>query len=407
MSLTDFLADGPSTTSWADDEVVLPSAPMAVTGETGMERGAGGRRDYGSQYGREPRAPVEFPTEPPYTAYVGNLPFNADDAMIRTVFPADVVSIRLIRNPENDKPKGFGYVKFETLDALKSAVAQDGTAELGGRQLRINVSEQRPEHKEGPSNWRRTDSMPPSDSASPVASRTNSGFGRGGAREPREPRESLADSISDWRAFRPDPPAHAPPRERREPREPRESKEYREPREPRESLADTISDWRAYRPEPSAAPAGTPPRRSGAGAFGSERPPRPAANDTAAAAADDAANWRRDQPLESTGREYQPPRAPREPREPREPRAGPRNSGERGERGERSDRGDAPWRVAKPAAPVEEGKDEEWSQVQKSSSGRRSETQSPRSSERRTGGPGFFKRDANKTTADESGSWRR
>ncbi|KAJ2381064.1 Eukaryotic translation initiation factor 4B, partial [Coemansia sp. RSA 2603] len=208
MSLVDFLADAPATTSWADEELVLPSAPMAALSEAPSTR-------------REPRAPVEFPTEPPYQAHVGNLPFNADESMVRALFTGPVQSVRLMRNPENDKPRGYGYVRFDTLEALKEAVAQDGV-ELGGRALRISVSEPQAQ-RDGPSNWRR-------DEASPFGSRSNSGFGRPG----REPRESVADSISDWRAHRAEPSAVAsPPR-----REPREHREPREPREPRESLAD-------------------------------------------------------------------------------------------------------------------------------------------------------------------------
>ncbi|KAJ1720304.1 Eukaryotic translation initiation factor 4B [Coemansia erecta] len=433
MSLVDFLGDAPASASWADEELVLPSAPMAVLAESPSTR-------------REPRAPVDFPTEPPYQAHVGNLPFNADDAMVRGLFALDVQSVRLVRNPENDKPRGYGYVRFDSLDGLKAAVALDG-AELGGRALRISVSEPQGQ-RDGPSNWRRGD-----DAASPFGSRSNSGFGRPAAREPRE---SVADSISDWRAHRAEPSAIASPprREHREPREPREPREFREPREPRESVADSISDWRAHRAEPTPLPAPrreprepreprespadniadwrahraepVSPRVGRSAAFG-DRPPR--------AAKPEEDEWRRDQPIEP--RDYQPPRppreprTPREPREPREPRATPAAAAA----------AEGPWRVAKPAveetpAAAEAATDaaaeadasasaspakaaeeaDEWSRVGNRASGRRgpgNEGRSPRHGERRGGGNnGFFRRDgarpaAAAAAADDSASWRR
>lgn len=64
--------------------------------------------------------------------------------------------------PDN-KPKGFGYVEFGSLDSLKSALAMTGT-DLNGRIVRISVAEA-PKGREGRSDedmtWARTGPLAP------------------------------------------------------------------------------------------------------------------------------------------------------------------------------------------------------------------------------------------------------
>ncbi|KAJ1900982.1 Eukaryotic translation initiation factor 4B, partial [Kickxella alabastrina] len=383
MSLVDFLGEGASTTSWADDEIYLPSAPMASTGASAADSSGYARRDYGGSSGiQSDRAAVDFPTSPPYTSFVGNLSFNADEAALRDFFAGlPVDSVRLIRDRENDKPKGYGYVQFADLESLKVAVGMDGR-DLGGRPVRINVSEQRQDNAResaptGP--WRRPAGE--DTATSPFASRSSSGFGR--PQRDFAAASSAADS-GDWRSSRPEPSATAyaaapPPqvRERREFREPRESaeasaadagdwrvnrpepsatayaaapppqvrerREFREPREPREPSAADAGDWRVNRPEPadirtvfgndrspSATRTGRVRRDSPAGATAPAAADAAADDGADAAAAavqgEEAGAWRKDKP--TMPRDYQParersesrePRVQRKPREPREP----------------------------------------------------------------------------------------
>lgn len=54
----------------------------------------------------------------------------------------DVVSVRLIEDRELQRPKGFGYVEFASVEGLKQALALDGES-FQGRTVRIKVADPR------------------------------------------------------------------------------------------------------------------------------------------------------------------------------------------------------------------------------------------------------------------------
>lgn len=98
----------------------------------------------------------EFPTEAPFTAYVGNLSYNITDnqeltskltALAKDLLAADVVitEARIMMDHRNPSPKprhrGFAYVQLETLDMLKALMElNDRGAALEGRQLVLDTS---------------------------------------------------------------------------------------------------------------------------------------------------------------------------------------------------------------------------------------------------------------------------
>ncbi|KAI8988271.1 hypothetical protein BDF20DRAFT_854780 [Mycotypha africana] len=196
MSLSDFLADGPSggSSSWADDVVDLPTAPAAREDRSegyssrgfdderndrgygeerrySNDRGFGGDRRGSDRYERgrgrgrggfesrgerpyTPRSPVELPTEAPFTARVANLSFDSSEDDLSNLFSnLKVSNIRLVRD-RDERPKGFGYVEFEDLDSLKSALELSGE-NVQGRNIRVMVAE--PPREDRPRRVDRTD----------------------------------------------------------------------------------------------------------------------------------------------------------------------------------------------------------------------------------------------------------
>ncbi|GLB40657.1 putative RNA recognition motif containing protein [Lyophyllum shimeji] len=145
ISLNEFLGDN-TLGSWADEMDSLPNAPATRTeddlGRPGDRYGRRGDDFLSTRPDRAaiPRDDVPLPTQPPYTAFIGNLAFDLTESELEDFFsPAKAKSVKIIRDRE-DKPKGFGYIEFEELDGLKDALAKTGL-NFSGRTIRVSVAE--------------------------------------------------------------------------------------------------------------------------------------------------------------------------------------------------------------------------------------------------------------------------
>ena len=80
------------------------------------------------------------------TLYVGNLPFSATEADIRSLFErhGKVDSVKLINDRETGKPRGFCFVDMGSNEALAAIQALNGF-QMGGRALRVNEAQERPQ----------------------------------------------------------------------------------------------------------------------------------------------------------------------------------------------------------------------------------------------------------------------
>ncbi|XP_017467332.1 PREDICTED: eukaryotic translation initiation factor 4H isoform X1 [Rhagoletis zephyria] len=103
-------------------------------------------RNFGDRPGKQ------LPTEPPFIAYVGNLPQGLVQGDVMKIFQDfEVKNVRLVKDRETDQFKGFCYVEFETLDNLERALECDGRIKLDdlSAPLRIDIADRRKNERGG------------------------------------------------------------------------------------------------------------------------------------------------------------------------------------------------------------------------------------------------------------------
>ncbi|WP_448213732.1 RNA recognition motif domain-containing protein [Colwellia sp. MEBiC06753] len=80
------------------------------------------------------------------TLYVGNLPYRANEAAVRTLFAAHgaVHSVRLMKDKHTGKRRGFGFVEMSASDSGAAISALNDT-EFQQRTLKVREAKERPE----------------------------------------------------------------------------------------------------------------------------------------------------------------------------------------------------------------------------------------------------------------------
>lgn len=139
MSLNNFLNDTSfGGGSWADEvEDTIGTQPLPAPERPGM-----GSSSFGADRSFvRSSAPLPIPTRPPFTAHVGNLPYDATMEIIEEFFDGcGVQSVRIIEDREMQRPKGFAYVEFHEQDGLKKALDRDGE-QINGRYVKVKVAD--------------------------------------------------------------------------------------------------------------------------------------------------------------------------------------------------------------------------------------------------------------------------
>ena len=81
--------------------------------------------------------------------YVGNLSFNTEEQQIEQLFATlgEVSSVRLIRDRDTGRSRGFGFVEMATEDQGRAACAQLDQQDFEGRRLTVN--EAKPQERMG------------------------------------------------------------------------------------------------------------------------------------------------------------------------------------------------------------------------------------------------------------------
>jgi len=101
----------------------------------------------GSRAERPPRdfgRPRDF--GPAFKLYVGNLPWDVDDARLEQIFSEHVrvVGARVVYDRESGRSRGFGFVTLSAEAELNDAIASLDGRDIGGRTIRVSVAVDRP-----------------------------------------------------------------------------------------------------------------------------------------------------------------------------------------------------------------------------------------------------------------------
>ncbi len=104
--------------------------------------GSGG----GSEVGRVLRHPAGDRDEEDCLSkklYVGNLPFSATEAELRSLFEphGEIASVNIITDRETGRARGFAFVEMEDARGAEAAMRALDGREMGGRPLRVNEAQ--------------------------------------------------------------------------------------------------------------------------------------------------------------------------------------------------------------------------------------------------------------------------
>ncbi|GJQ30498.1 MAG: hypothetical protein HBSAPP03_23820 [Phycisphaerae bacterium] len=77
--------------------------------------------------------------------YVGNLSFNTSESQLRDLFAqfGEVKSASLVMDRDTGRPRGFGFVEFNTSDEANAAIAGMNGKNVDGRDLTVNEAKPR------------------------------------------------------------------------------------------------------------------------------------------------------------------------------------------------------------------------------------------------------------------------
>lgn len=79
------------------------------------------------------------------TLFVGNLPYSASEDTIRELFAqfGTVEGVRLPTDRTSGQPRGFGFVEMTSEEDARRAMAGLSGYNLDGRDLRVDLAEER------------------------------------------------------------------------------------------------------------------------------------------------------------------------------------------------------------------------------------------------------------------------
>lgn len=78
--------------------------------------------------------------------YIGNLSYKSSEQEIESLLSSfgNVVSVRIVKDRDTGRSKGFGFAEFDSADAMNKAIEELDGSDFQGRNLRVNVAQDRP-----------------------------------------------------------------------------------------------------------------------------------------------------------------------------------------------------------------------------------------------------------------------
>ncbi|KAL8644991.1 MAG: hypothetical protein Q9226_007499 [Calogaya cf. arnoldii] len=103
----------------------------------------------------------DAPAKEGKNVFIGNIPYQLSDEAVIDIASTcgQVVSFRLVSDPETGKPRGYGFCEYTDKDAAASAIRNLDGYEVMNRQLRVAYSHQGPKDDNEPS--RHNNNQPP------------------------------------------------------------------------------------------------------------------------------------------------------------------------------------------------------------------------------------------------------
>lgn len=76
--------------------------------------------------------------------YIGNLPYAIDESKLDKIFSSygDIDEIKLIRDRETGRSRGFAFITFAMQHAAEKALEQN-SREIGGQAIKVNMAKER------------------------------------------------------------------------------------------------------------------------------------------------------------------------------------------------------------------------------------------------------------------------
>uniref|UniRef100_A0A914DWV9 RRM domain-containing protein n=1 Tax=Acrobeloides nanus TaxID=290746 RepID=A0A914DWV9_9BILA len=80
-----------------------------------------------------------------FSVFVGNLPYRATEDDLGHYFSqaGNVTQVRIVYDRQTNRAKGFGFIEFANEQDAQNAVNQLNDTEFQGRNLRVNLANQR------------------------------------------------------------------------------------------------------------------------------------------------------------------------------------------------------------------------------------------------------------------------